>query len=152
MKYIVSLSCIIYRKGSEFMEPIITLVTIVTAAVSLLTTADVPSAAGNAVTADTSVMCPMPADGTANGDVFALHKPHGFYSASSDYGKVAEATEWDVSDTIYFRALKPGKDNITVTVVNADGTFGYTEYVIQIDDDLKISVIDIISSNPPILY
>ena len=130
------------------MEPIVTIVAIVVTAAGLVSgSADAPVNADGKGINEVSVMCPVPDTGEAKEDVFSVRKPRGFYSVLSEYGRVAEIKDWETESTIYFKAVRKGKDTVTVTTVAPDGSFSYTDYIIIVDDDMQITVFDILYDN-----
>ncbi|MBQ5329819.1 MAG: hypothetical protein J6F31_01070 [Oscillospiraceae bacterium] len=101
---------------------------------------------------------PMPAaectpaapDKESAGDILFIPRPEGFTSQSSAYDRVTFEKKWSSSSRLCYRAVKQGKDNIFVSWQNGD-TPCCAEYIVEIDEDMNITLADV-RYDPPVLY
>ena len=93
----------------------------------------------------------VPAAGKAEKDVFILKVPDGFMSAYVSYDRAVLSEKFSTESTLYYIAQKPGKENITVYISDDDGNIYCEEYILMIDDDLEMTLVDHLTDHP-VLY
>ena len=140
-----------YSTGGKSMEMFIAIVMAIACGTFPVNT---PSERGDALMSDisvseASVCCPQPSDGVTGGDILFISRPEGFVEAGGTYDRVVFEEKWSSPSRLCFRAEKSGKDNILVTWMEKD-TLCTAEYIVDIDDDLNITLADIIRDPVPL--
>ena len=95
------------------------------------------------------IECPAP-QSEAKGDILTILRPEGFIKADSDSGRVVQTDERKTTGVMHFQAVSAGKDCITVVSQIGDDIV-YTDIIIMIDDELNITVVDVLIDGP-VLY
>ena len=159
MKKICPFGCIIYRWAVNTDRTRQRVVRMKEIFALILMAQAIITSGGAAVTAkerggtgkDVHVCCTVPATGKAEKDVFILKVPDGFMSAYVSYDRAVLSEKFSTDATLYYIAQKPGKENITVYISDDDGNIYCEEYILMIDDDLEMTLVDHLTDHP-VLY